>query len=221
MTGFIYLASPYTHENPSVREQRYLAVCRAAAALMRAGHVVYSPIAHSHPIEVSGMGEQMSGEFWKNQCIPVLSHASRLVVLMLPGWTESAGIKWEIDTAQSLHMPVDFITPDNPKLFVGFDLVTHLHRQKAFSSRTFGPGMRTAGVSDHIRKELQEIAEHPDDLEEWVDVILLALDGAWRCRDASPTEIVQAIAAKQSKNEERKWPDWRSAPTDRAIEHVR
>lgn len=103
---------------------------------------------------------------------------------------------------------------------VEFDLVAHLHRQREFSSRTFGPGTRTAGVIDHIRKELKEIEAKPDDVSEWVDVILLALDGAWRA-GFEPEAIAEAIRAKQQKNEGRNWPDWRTAAPGKAIEHVR
>ncbi|MFA6691445.1 MAG: dATP/dGTP pyrophosphohydrolase domain-containing protein, partial [Saccharofermentanales bacterium] len=60
------------------------------------------------------------------------------------------------------------------------DFLQHLKRMKEFSEKTFGPGERTAGVCDHIRKELREILAEPDDLEEWADVTILALDGAWR-----------------------------------------
>lgn len=101
-----------------------------------------------------------------------------------------------------------------------FDLIAHLHRQREFSARTFGPGARATGVCDHIRKELEEIEAAPDDLAEWVDVILLALDGAWRS-GATPEEIAFAIAAKQLRNEQRIWPDWRTADPTKAIEHVR
>ncbi len=100
------------------------------------------------------------------------------------------------------------------------DLVAHLYRQRAFSRATFGPGQRTAGVCDHIRKELAEIEADPTDVSEWIDVILLALDGAWRAGH-SPEEIAAALMAKQDKNEQRDWPDWRTAAPDKAIEHVR
>ena len=100
------------------------------------------------------------------------------------------------------------------------DLITHLFRQRAFSMRVFGPGERAAGIVDHIRKELHEIEEAPDDLEEWVDVVILALDGAWRA-GYSPIEIAKKIEAKQAKNEGRTWPDWRTAEPGKAIEHVR
>ena len=101
-----------------------------------------------------------------------------------------------------------------------FDLVAHLHRQRDFSLRTFGPGARTKGCVDHIRKELREIEADPTDLSEWVDVVLLGLDGAWRA-GFTPEEIVAGLAAKQTKNEARSWPDWRTADPDKAIEHDR
>lgn len=96
----------------------------------------------------------------------------------------------------------------------------HIHRQIAFSSRTFGPGPRLDGVIDHISKELVEVRESGGALDEWVDVIILALDGAWRS-GASPAEIIAAVKAKQTRNEQRQWPDWRAAERGRAIEHVR
>ncbi|MCE5180507.1 MAG: DUF550 domain-containing protein [Betaproteobacteria bacterium] len=101
-----------------------------------------------------------------------------------------------------------------------FDLVAHLKRQSEFSLRTFGPGTRTYGVIDHIRQELDEIAANPGDVTEWVDVVLLALDGAWRA-GFEPEEIASAIAAKQERNELRRWPDWRTAEPGKAINHVR
>src|SRR5688572_20074944 len=100
------------------------------------------------------------------------------------------------------------------------DLVRHLRRQSAFSFKAFGPGERTKGVLDHIRKELSEIERDPKDLSEWIDVVLLAFDGAWRA-GFTPEEIAAALVAKQSKNEGRVWPDWRTADPNKAIEHVR
>jgi len=105
-----------------------------------------------------------------------------------------------------------------------FDLVQHLRRQAEFSARTFGPGQRTQGVCNHIRKELIEVetdaAQGRDTLPEWVDVILLALDGAWRSGH-SAEHVAAAIEAKQTINEARSWPDWRTADPNHPIEHDR
>ena len=101
-----------------------------------------------------------------------------------------------------------------------FDLVDHLQQQRSWSEKTFGPGPRTRGVTDHILRELLEIADSPNDVEEWIDVVILALDGAWRA-GFTPEQIVTALAAKQQKNMRRKWPDWKTADPNKAIEHVK
>jgi site-specific DNA-methyltransferase (adenine-specific) len=101
------------------------------------------------------------------------------------------------------------------------DLIAHLRRQREFSLRTFGPGRRTLGIIDHIKKELIEVAAAPTDLSEWIDLIILAADGALRA-DHSPEAIAAALEAKQATNAARTWPDWRTASSsDKAIEHVR
>ncbi|WP_312368087.1 dATP/dGTP pyrophosphohydrolase domain-containing protein [Stenotrophomonas sp.] len=101
-----------------------------------------------------------------------------------------------------------------------FDFLAHLERQQRFSAHTFGPGTRAAGIVDHIRKELLEIEADPGDLREWIDVTILALDGAWRS-GATPQQVIAAIVEKQTKNESRVWPHWSTMPADKAIEHDR
>lgn len=111
------------------------------------------------------------------------------------------------------------------------DLKQHLLRQMAFSHATFGPGTRTAGVVDHIRKKLAEVLEANGSADEWVDVVILSLDGLTRqlayCtgerRDPEivAAEVCSIILWKQTRNEARQWPDWRTADRDSAIEHVR
>lgn len=96
----------------------------------------------------------------------------------------------------------------------------HLARQTEFSQKTFGPGARLSGVLDHIRKELIEVEAEPQDSSEWADLVILAFDGAAR-QGIEPQVILDAILAKQVKNESREWPDWRTQDPDKAIEHVR
>lgn len=138
-------------------------------------------------------------------------------IALMPGWERSKGAHLELHVAHRLGMEVMHLP-------LQFDLVAHLRRQIDFSARTFGPGDRTDGVCDHIRKELIEVQDDAGAglpvLSEWVDVIILALDGAWRS-GATPEQIVAAIVAKQTKNEGRRWPDWRTADPGKAIEHDR
>lgn len=100
--------------------------------------------------------------------------------------------------------------------------VDYVNAQKEWSERTFGPGTREKGVIDHIHKELEEIgsAASAEKLSEWIDVIILAMDGAWRS-GATPQQIAEALSAKQARNSARVWPDWRTMSEDQAIEHDR
>jgi hypothetical protein len=94
----------------------------------------------------------------------------------------------------------------------------YLERQMEWSNRTFGSGLRTKGIIDHIQKELREIAANPGDLSEWIDVMILAMDGYWR-HGGMPYNLLRDLQEKQNINFARKWP----APTseDTATEHIR
>ena len=99
-------------------------------------------------------------------------------------------------------------------------LEDYFERQIDWSRQTFGPALRTKGVIDHIRKELKEIEQDPHDLSEWVDVVILAMDGFWR-HGGNASDLLPALVAKQQKNMARNWPDWRTMSEDSAIEHDR
>lgn len=104
----IYLASPYSHKDPVVRLQRFQMACESAAKLMEEGKVVFSPIAHSHPIEAYGMGEIKDANFWLHQDFAILSRCDEMYVLMLDGWKESYGVNREIDFANERGMKITF-----------------------------------------------------------------------------------------------------------------
>lgn len=85
------------------------------------------------------------------------------------------------------------------------DFTYYVKQQKLWSLETFGEGQRSDGICKHIASELEEIKEHPSDLTEWIDVIILAIDGAWRM-GFTPEEIETELRRKQLQNQLRKWP---------------
>lgn len=115
-------------------------------------------------------------------------------------------------------------------------LELHLWRQRDWSFKTFGrphdsdtveqmrfPALSIAGVLDHIEKEIAEAKDattRHDAGAELIDVVILALDGIMRL-GFSPEEAVAMLDQKQTKNEGRRWPDWRTATPGKAIEHIR
>ena len=106
----IYLASPYSHPDPVVREQRYVEACRATAILMRHKLVVFSPIVYSaHLAENWGVGNLH--ETWYPIDDWVLSRADWMLVLQLDGWIESVGIRHEVEVARQQGVPIDWVAP--------------------------------------------------------------------------------------------------------------
>ena len=105
----IYLASPYSHPDPAIRKLRFRAACKAAAALIRAGATVYSPIVHSHPLEAYGLPTDW--KFWERIDREHLARCDDVVVLKLAGWDRSIGVQAEIAIARERHMPIRFAEP--------------------------------------------------------------------------------------------------------------
>lgn len=105
----IYLASPYSHADASVRERRFDAACVAAAFFMRTGQSVFSPIVHSHPLVRYGLPTDW--EFWKSHDCEHLRRCDCVIVLTLEGWKDSRGVRAEIELANELHLPVHYVPP--------------------------------------------------------------------------------------------------------------
>lgn len=103
-----YLAVPYSHPDSKVREARFIAANRAAYRLMQRGDVVFSPISHSHPIEVES-GVIGDHEFWAKQDDAFQDRATHVAVLMIEGWKESRGVQREIQIATETDIPIEYL----------------------------------------------------------------------------------------------------------------
>lgn len=113
----IYLASPYTHIDPTVRGKRYRAVLRATARLIMGGHVVFSPIVHSHELALLIPQKGIYGiDFWKEWDVGILRRCEQLWVLTLPGYLESTGIRSEMEIADAMYMPTAMVPPTEEEL---------------------------------------------------------------------------------------------------------
>ncbi len=95
----IYLACPYSHPDPKVREARFRKVNEYAAQLLREGHLVFSPISHSHPIAVQ-CELPTEHTFWKKWNGSFIEWCNVLYVAALDGYLESEGVWWEMKTAK-------------------------------------------------------------------------------------------------------------------------
>jgi len=98
------------------------------------------------------------------------------------------------------------------------DLKEYIEKIKPWSTETFGPGPHTKGVIAHIKEECDEVLLEPYDLTEWVDIIILAIDGYWR-HGGKPEDLLKDLHAKADINIARKWNPVISE--DQPVHHVK
>lgn len=119
----IFLASPYSHPDPRIREARYCAAAQATASLIRQGRVVYSPIVHSHPLARDfGLPDDVA--FWLKHSLSMVAIASRLIILQVDGWQESKGIAEERYMAVTMGKKIEYMQPADaarPEPFDAFE----------------------------------------------------------------------------------------------------
>jgi hypothetical protein len=103
----IYLAGPYSGQE----KHSFGCLTYMAGVLQKLGHVVFSPVTHSHPVACS-QHMPTDHEFWMAQDLSFLHDwADELWVLKLPGWETSRGVQEEIRTAEEMCLTVRYCEP--------------------------------------------------------------------------------------------------------------
>jgi nucleoside 2-deoxyribosyltransferase len=110
----IYLACPYTHPDRAVRERRFQLATETAAALIKRGHIVFSPITMTHPIDsvLAGNASTLGSEFWVTFDEAFMDICSEMIVLDIEGWKRSSGIQREVAYFEMQGKPVRFISQE-------------------------------------------------------------------------------------------------------------
>lgn len=108
--GYAYLASPYSHENKQIMEQRFHEVKAATAWLLQRNDWVYSPIVHCHQL---ALDHQLPTDFkfWKNYDKVMILNSSQFYILKIHGWVNSKGVTGEIKIAAEFGIPQYEVNP--------------------------------------------------------------------------------------------------------------
>lgn len=109
-----YLAAPYSRQNSKVKQLRHQIVTEVAFELMKQKIYVYSPLTHNVPI--SHFGIQGNWLTWLDYNHEMLSRCDSVLVLQLPGWDLSSGVKAEIACAEDLGRPIEYLEPSKDKM---------------------------------------------------------------------------------------------------------
>jgi len=102
----IYLASPYSHPDRNLVNERVGITRQCCAALINKKFCVWSPILMTHGI---AYGLPTDAKFWMEYNFDFIRRCEYIFVLKIPGWDTSVGVAEEIAVAKSLFIPVRFV----------------------------------------------------------------------------------------------------------------
>lgn len=105
----IYLASPYTHPDQKIRNERASeAALFAGYCIITNGQVIFSPIVYGHSIIQQYKVHQVptDADWWWEFNLEFLKISEQVYVLALPGWSVSTGVSKELKTATMLEIPI-------------------------------------------------------------------------------------------------------------------
>lgn len=107
----IYIASPYSVDDPLIRHERYLHACRFVDLLISDGFVAFSPIVYGHPI-AERLRYATDAEAWLHFNLAFLRKSEAMYVLQLAGWKLSKGVQIELNISKMLGIPTVHYSPN-------------------------------------------------------------------------------------------------------------
>jgi hypothetical protein len=93
---YYYVAGPYTALDSKVQEDRETQHCVLSAELLKAGYLVYSPIAETANLAKYGSMLGTNWDTWREKDLRQLEMSDGMIILTLPGWEASRGLRGEI-----------------------------------------------------------------------------------------------------------------------------
>lgn len=122
MSELIYLASPYSHPDKSIRKERYEQVTKVGARLIMEGYHIFGPITESHNYQRVNSSVGHKWDFWKEHDELMMERCDEMWVLCLEGWEQSLGVQAEIKYAKYIGMHINYI---NQHTYLSYnDLIT-------------------------------------------------------------------------------------------------
>ena len=100
-----YLAALFRHPSKAVQDARLEAISRVTAALTDIDRRAFCPLTYAQALLDHGFGRK-DDRWWYEYDVGWLPHCDELVVLMLPGWAQSEGVRVEIEAAEALGIQI-------------------------------------------------------------------------------------------------------------------
>ncbi len=95
-----YFAHPYSGDE----KENFRKCCQRSAELIKRGYTIFSPITHSHPIEMTD--RKLTGPLWYQLDNAIIKTMPFKGIILAPDWTKSRGCLAELKLFQELGRQV-------------------------------------------------------------------------------------------------------------------
>lgn len=103
----VYLAMPYGHPDPDVRNDRMEVFYDIAARLIKMGVYVVSPLLHIETCKRHDIPDNWT--YWQAYSEVLLTKCDMMVVITVDGWNTSTGVLGELAFCRQYSIPVTYV----------------------------------------------------------------------------------------------------------------
>lgn len=106
---YIYLASPYSHTDSVIRQDRFEQAEKMTVDLINRNLNIFCPIVYCHEL-ANRYAIDSTFDRWREFNFTMLRFASELYVLDIPGIADSEGVQAEVAFARQCGMTIMFVS---------------------------------------------------------------------------------------------------------------
>ena len=118
----IFLGMPYRADSDDLVEARVEAGRKVVAQFLSEDKAVQCPVVAFHETMKQESDVEPDFEAWKQMIEEMIVHSTKMIILKLPGFAVSEGVKGEIELAEKHGRQVEYVDPSS---FDFFDLNVH------------------------------------------------------------------------------------------------
>lgn len=109
----LYIACPYTDDDPNIQLKRVALATKVAGIYVARGHIVYSPLTHTHLIDGTiPMLDKPTYDWWLKFNQPFMEICNEMIIIQTKGWDKSTGIAEERAYFKRANKPISFFLPE-------------------------------------------------------------------------------------------------------------
>jgi hypothetical protein len=123
----IYLATPFTHKDSNIMNERLSLVTKVNYILIEKGITCISPVFYGCALSEKVKNRDLSWTTWERFCKDLIDKCKMMIVLNVFEWEKSTGVTEEIKYCKDNNIPVLLLSEEEIYNFDGLNLTNFIN----------------------------------------------------------------------------------------------